>query len=143
MNFNLSQIDSVAVMVIEKAEERSPGDRATVVALDGDLGAGKTTLVAEIGRQLGVADAMQSPTFGIYKRYPTGGGRWKYLVHGDMYRLDSADDIRSLGWDALLADPENLVCVEWPERIAGAVPMDAVRVSLGHAGEESRTIDFI
>lgn len=130
-------------MVIEKAEDRSPGDRATVVALDGDLGAGKTTLVAEIGRQLGVADAMQSPTFGIYKRYQTGGGRWKYLVHGDMYRLDSADDIRNLGWDDLLADPENLICVEWPERIAGAVPGDAVRVALGYAGEESRTIDFI
>jgi tRNA threonylcarbamoyladenosine biosynthesis protein TsaE len=143
MNFNLTEIAQVAVMVLEKAEERQNGDQATVIAFTGNLGAGKTTLIKEIGHQLGVLHDMQSPTFSIYKKYATSGRGWKYLIHGDMYRLDSADDIRKLGWDSLVSDPENLICIEWPEKIIGAVPDDALRVNLDYGAGEVRVIDFI
>jgi tRNA threonylcarbamoyladenosine biosynthesis protein TsaE len=181
MNFNLTEIAQIAVMVLEKAEECQNSDQATVIAFTGNLGAGKTTLIKEIGHQLGVLHDMQSPTFSIYKKYPlekplythyvrtdfrserkspdasgvdpllneervapSGAGRgWKYLIHGDMYRLDSADDIRKLGWDSLVSDPENLICIEWPEKIVGAVPDDALRVNLDYGVGEVRVIDFV
>ena len=179
MEFKLSEIESAARFVIEQARARRSSDHATVIIFSGDLGAGKTTLIQEIGRQLGVAESMQSPTFVIYKRYtvpprllaaiggtptlaalgpisPLEGNRpyeggdnvsevtipWKYLIHGDMYRLESPGEILELGWDDLLVDPGNLICVEWPEKVVEVIPSHALRVVLEHGENEGRKLDI-
>ncbi|MBL8744810.1 MAG: tRNA (adenosine(37)-N6)-threonylcarbamoyltransferase complex ATPase subunit type 1 TsaE [Phycisphaerae bacterium] len=113
------------------------------VALEGELGAGKTRLVQGIARGMGLRGArVNSPTFVLVNMYAGDAGGVS-LVHMDAYRLGGADDLALLGWDRF-ADGSNVVVIEWADRIEVALPGSCVRVKLEHAGEESRriTIDF-
>lgn len=152
MEFSLEQLPQVAEQVIAAAKRSfaaAGGVHATLVTFSGDLGAGKTTLIKEIAKQLGVADDLQSPTYVIYKKYSTPNpSSWKEegdrtVVHADMYRLESSDEILKLGWNELLADPQNILLVEWPEKIADVIPPWAVRVILNHKGLDARSIDIV
>lgn len=120
----------------------SKGETATVIALSGDLGAGKTTLTQELARQLGVTETVISPTFVIMKEYAITRGPYAQLVHIDAYRLESAAELERLGWYDLLRDAKNLILIEWPEKVPEAIPSDAHRVSLQHASDEERSIEF-
>lgn len=112
---------------------------AAALALDGELGAGKTTLAQAIARELGVAAPVQSPTFPICRRYDLApGGRFSAIFHFDLYRLAGAEDLGHVGWAEALAAPRALVVVEWPERAPGAIPGGALWVRLRH-GESPST----
>ena len=104
-----------------------------IVALRGELGAGKTTLVAAIGRSMGVDD-ISSPTFGIIHEHPRPqGGR---LLHVDAYRLGGVDELIDLGWDEWAGDPDTIVCIEWADRIEALLdPRCLLDVKLWHAGD--------
>lgn len=96
----------------------SPPNRALRLHLRGDLGAGKTTLVRGLLRELGVTGAVRSPTYALYELY--AAGRWQ-AVHLDLYRLTDPREVANLG----LADhdePHALWLIEWPERAEGALP---------------------
>ena len=105
-----------------------------VVRLVGDLGAGKTTLVRAVAAGLGVEPGMvSSPTYVIVNQYPTGSAAARErgiveIVHADAYRLGSPEDLDSVGWDRLVEERSlaaragSVMLVEWPERIAGALP---------------------
>lgn len=104
-----------------------------VVALSGDLGAGKTTLTRSIVAALGIDPAIvSSPTFVLINIYPNPGG--PDVAHADAYRLGSAEDLDSLGWERV-ANNDHIVIVEWPERIEGALPESRWRVEIHHAPE--------
>lgn len=115
---------------------------ATIVALSGDLGAGKTTFVQAVARVLGVREPVQSPTFVIMQVYDIidSGTGFTRLVHIDAYRLHGAHDIEVLGWKELAADPHNLIFIEWPEQVAGVVPETAQKVTLEGNGDSRRII---
>ena len=133
MEFSLEQLDTVAENLAADLVSDSRGDRAAVVTFSGDLGAGKTTLIQALAQKLGVTQDLQSPTFVIYKIYHTPSRLpFKHIIHGDMYRLESSDEIRDLGWDQLVLDPENILFIEWPEKIADIVPPWATRITLAH-----------
>lgn len=119
-------------------------NHAVVLALSGDLGAGKTTLTKEIASILGVVEHVSSPTFVIMKLYPLTQNSYgfKKLVHVDAYRLNSSKELFHLGWEELCADTNNLILVEWPECVPECIPDDAIRVVLSHVNEDSRTISF-
>lgn len=126
-------------------------DSATVVALSGELGAGKTAFVKGVAKALGLHEHITSPTFVIMKLYPigkpkasngAGDRRFKKLVHIDAYRLKGEHHLKVLGWEELLRDPGNLICVEWPEQAAGAIPASAIRIALLYSGEHERTISY-
>jgi tRNA threonylcarbamoyladenosine biosynthesis protein TsaE len=99
-----------------------------VVAISGDIGAGKTTLVQAVCRGAGVREAVTSPTYAHVHR--NAGPDWP-VYHLDLYRLDRADDLTNIGWDDLL-DTYALVLVEWPERAGSRMPSTAVVVELQH-----------
>ncbi len=99
----------------------------TVIALEGDLGAGKTTFTQAFAAALGVRRPVTSPTFTLVGEYKLpNGGR---LVHMDLYRLKSATDLDALGFDEYLQSGD-LVCIEWPDRAEGALPPDTLYMRL-------------
>ena len=114
-----------------------PGD---VAALSGTLGAGKTTFVRGVAQALGVdASLVASPTYVVMHEYP---GERMGLIHVDAYRLSSADDVDSLGWDRALRGEVAMV-IEWPDRIADAInDKVTARVTITPTGETSRRIEF-
>lgn len=122
--------------------ELVPGARAKVVALSGDLGAGKTTFVQGIAHALGIEERVTSPTFVIMRLYELSGQKFVRLVHMDAYRLKGKEHLRVLGWDALCADPGNLICIEWPEKIDDAMPVDAVGIRFRYSGGDEREITY-
>ncbi len=108
---------------------RSPnGEEATVVTLSGELGAGKTTFAQGLARALGVEEVVTSPTFVIEKIYQLDNQKFQRFVHIDAYRLNGAHDLEVLGWRELIADPGNLIVLEWPERVPGIIPKSAVKL---------------
>lgn len=100
------------------------------IALVGDLGAGKTTLVAGLVAALGGGEA-QSPTFSLVNEYP--GGRL-VVWHVDLYRIERPAELPELGLDELLGDPRGLVVVEWADKF-DVMPNDHLRLELVHAGD--------
>ena len=123
------------------ARTLTPRETATIVALSGDLGAGKTTFVQEVAREFGVEDQVNSPTFVIEKIYECTEGAYVRLVHIDAYRLKNAHELEVLGWREIAADNGNLILIEWPENVADALLPDVLRVKLAGA-EDERTIQI-
>lgn len=113
----------------------------TVVALNGDLGAGKTCFVRGLARGLRLNPShVSSPTFVIEHRYESLGS--VPLVHIDAYRLGGPADLAAIGWDELLQNGEAIVAVEWAERIRDALPKHHVAVNLAHGPANTRIIDI-
>jgi tRNA threonylcarbamoyladenosine biosynthesis protein TsaE len=138
-NITLKQLPSIAQDLLKKAK-KAKSTTATVIALSGDLGSGKTTLTQELARQLGVKENVISPTFVIMKKYNVIDDTFKYLIHIDAYRLEKSEELLKLGWQNLLEDKNNLIIVEWPENVEGCIPDNACRVQLAHKDENIRTI---
>jgi len=110
----------------------SPG---TVIAYQGDLGAGKTAFTRGVACGLGAKESVTSPTYTIVNEYLSG----KYpLFHFDMYRLASSDDLFDIGWEDYL-DRGGICAVEWSENVADAME-NAIVVTIEKLGEESRRI---
>ena len=117
-------------------------DKAIVVGLFGDLGSGKTTFTQVLGKHLGVGEVMTSPTFVIEKRYDLGGTcGFKKLIHIDAYRLDSGSEILKLNFQEDLNNPDNLILIEWPERVEGAMPADIIKINFKFISEFEREIE--
>ena len=107
----------------------------TVLAYEGDLGAGKTAFTRGLARGLGATDMVTSPTYTIVNEYLSGR---LPLFHFDMYRLASADDLWDIGWDDYL-DRGGVCAVEWSENVKEAMD-DAICVRIEKMGEEIRRI---
>ena len=120
------------------AHELAPG---AVVLLCGDLGAGKTVFSRGFARGLGVVEPVSSPTYTIVQEYALADGR--HLYHMDLYRITDEHAALGFGVDEFLDDPGAISLVEWPERIAGLLPDDAVRVELKHLSAEEREIRIV
>ncbi len=129
-------------IVREFLAERHPA-HATMLGLSGELGSGKTVFVKALAKRLGVSDTVLSPTFVIEKIYKLPPGKpFRHLIHIDAYRIDNEEELRVLGWDELLADPHNLIVIEWPERIKGLLPKDAREIKFKHVNETTREISW-
>jgi tRNA threonylcarbamoyladenosine biosynthesis protein TsaE len=107
---------------------------ATVVCLVGELGAGKTTFTQGFLKGLSAEGPYTSPTFLIMKQYDN-------VYHFDAYRVDSKD-ILSLGWEEIIANPQNIVIIEWADKVRDIIPKRAVWIDFGWVDEEKRKIIF-
>ena len=107
----------------------------TILAYEGDLGAGKTAFTRGLAQGPGATDMVTSPTYTIVNEYLSGR---LPLFHFDMYRLASADDLWDIGWEDYL-DRGGVCAVEWSENVTDAME-GAIRVRIEKTGEESRRI---
>lgn len=135
---DLNRIASNLIRALKKIKRKT----ATIVALYGELGAGKTTFTQEIGKILKIKKNIISPTFVIMKKYPVTDNFFNYLIHIDAYRLESDEELKKLGWEEIIQDEKNLIVIEWPERVEGCLPDDACSIKLGHIDEETRVFEF-
>jgi tRNA threonylcarbamoyladenosine biosynthesis protein TsaE len=113
--------------------------RGDVIALFGDLGAGKTALVKGLARGLGVTQAVTSPTFTLVHEY--SGGRLP-LFHIDLYRLDTVEQALAIGIEDYL-NGMGVTAIEWAEKIEPLLPAHTTRVRIAWLGENARRIEVV
>ena len=116
----------------------SNGKEALVVALQGELGSGKTTFAQGFAQGLGVEDNVLSPTFVIIREYEASGDR--RLFHMDCYRLQNSKDLLELDWEEIVSDPSNIILLEWPERVESLLPKTTIRIQFQPIDETTRRI---
>lgn len=115
------------------AQTLQPGD---FVALDGELGAGKTAFVRGLARGLGIdPHKVASPTFVTMQSYC--GGRIP-LIHIDCWRMKHPAELESIGWDEMLSGSSSVIVVEWASRIAAAIPARHIAVHIAYSGNARR-----
>lgn len=142
-------------------------NKATVVGLYGNLGAGKTTLTQYLAKHFGVEDIVTSPTFVIEKIYELkqsavssqyqGGikinqnlntkyymlnANFTHLIHIDAYRLEKSEELLHLGWNEMISDKNNLILVEWPERVS-SIMSEHIKIKIDHISENEREIEIL
>ena len=130
---NREETEKVAQDLVSKLKSK------TVIALIGNLGAGKTVFVKALAKELGVKENITSPTFVLMKVYNTKDQNIKKLVHVDCYRLDSQEDLIDIGLGDYLEEDNTLVAIEWADKIFN-LPINTIKVTIENKGEEKRKI---
>ena len=109
-----------------------------VIALTGELGVGKTTFVQGFAKGLGIKDKIISPTFVLIRQHKMVDSR--ILYHIDLYRLEGKINIKSLGLEEILSFPDNIVLIEWAEKIKEHLPKSTINISLEKLEGSKRVI---
>jgi tRNA threonylcarbamoyladenosine biosynthesis protein TsaE len=118
-------------------------DTATLITLSGELGAGKTAFVKMIAQALGVEETVNSPTFVLEKIYLLPEGKmFKRLIHIDAYRLEKGDNLSSIGFDEMIKDAQNIIFLEWPEKITSTTLKPDKNISFQVLPDNSRIISY-
>ena len=144
MEFLSKNMEETAKIAEDFAKNLKSGNNsAIVVGLYGELGSGKTTFMKYLAESFGIKEIIQSPTFVIEKIYDPDltGQSFRHLIHIDAYRIENEKEMLNLGWQEIIADPKNLICVEWPERIAKIMPKHII-IKFEHVSETERKISI-
>jgi tRNA threonylcarbamoyladenosine biosynthesis protein TsaE len=119
-------------------------EHATIFALVGDLGSGKTTFTKSFIRALGIKKKILSPTFLIVKRFSLSREcRFRDIFHIDAYRISSQKNIKNIGIKEKFLEPENIILIEWADRVKNILPNDTIWIMFEHGErEKERHITF-
>ena len=112
-------------------------ERSLVIALYGDLGSGKTTFVQGLAKGLGIKRRIISPTFIIVRSYKLGV---RSFFHIDLYRIADEKDIEGLGLEEIMEDPQNIVAIEWAEKMGNLLQKERWNVRFEYLSKEKRRI---
>lgn len=134
MQYTVSSVEETEKVAKILSESLTAGD---VVALFGDLGAGKTHFVSGLAKALGFEGETYSPTFAIINEYL--GGKYP-IYHFDMYRISTWDDLYTTNYDEYLAEGRGILAIEWAENIEGALPDIYHKVEILNTGNNTRNI---
>jgi len=148
MKFKIQQkdINKVTKGLLNKVL-KTKNDKASIIALSGNMGAGKTTLTQDLAKEIGIKEVVVSPTFVIMKIYNVSPSSeyfssFKKMIHIDAYRLESNEDLENIGWSKISRDKDNLIIIEWPENIKEHLDPKSTYVLLEHVDDETRTFEF-
>lgn len=114
--------------------------KAKVLALVGDLGAGKTTFSKTFLHTLGVTQHVQSPTFSIINSYDISFGEFEKVFHMDIYRIEDTKELEVLHIDEIFNNPKNIIVIEWADKIKSIIPEDALWIYFEHQTTETRKV---
>ena len=121
------QSDSTETTEKFAAELAAKLPMGSVLALHGNLGAGKTVFARGFARGLQITEPISSPTFTIVQEYPCAQGMFFHL---DLYRIDNSDSAYAFGIDEFLYDKQGMTLIEWPERIADILPETTIHITI-------------
>lgn len=110
-----------------------------IIALTGDLGAGKTTFVQGFAKGLGIKDKIISPTFVLMREHKIPNTDTVFY-HLDLYRLEEPIDIVNIGLKDLIQNPENIILIEWSEKLGENLPQNATKINIEKLDQASRRI---
>jgi tRNA threonylcarbamoyladenosine biosynthesis protein TsaE len=134
IEYSIDQIDKVAQKFVQDIKKKQ------VITFTGGLGAGKTTFIQAVLRQMGVLGPIASPTFTYFNQYQAAGGRTVY--HFDIYRLKNAQEFEAAGFFDYLYQPESIVFIEWPEIIDALLKNDVCRAKLSVLDDTNRLLEY-
>lgn len=134
------QTQEVGLALAKKIIKNGPQKMAAVLGLKGNLGGGKTTFLQGFSKGLGIKEKILSPTFVILKRFKLEDKNFGNFYHIDCYRLNDSKDILELDLEKIIADPKNIVAIEWPERIKNILPKNAVLINFEFIDKDKREI---
>ena len=129
----LADLDAAAKKVVEAIGNRK------VIALYGQMGAGKTTLIKHICKALDVRDVVNSPSFSLVNEYQRPNG--EPIYHFDFYRINKIEEAFDFGYEEYFFS-NNLCLIEWPEVIEDLIPDDAVKLTIQVLGDGRREIQI-
>ncbi|WP_343329718.1 tRNA (adenosine(37)-N6)-threonylcarbamoyltransferase complex ATPase subunit type 1 TsaE [Polaribacter staleyi] len=131
-NYSLKNLSEVASELIASVENKT-------LLFYGQMGVGKTTLIKEICKQLGVLDTISSPTFSLVNEYQTSKN--ESVFHFDFYRIEDEEEALDMGIEEYF-DNNAWCLVEWPENIENLLPLDAVQIHLSILNDNQRNIQL-
>lgn len=129
LNYKLDQTENVAAKILKQSNSKN-------ILFSGLLGAGKTTLIKELVKQLGVKDQVSSPTFSLVNEYD---GKNASVYHFDFYRIENEEEAYDLGFEDYL-DDFHFIFIEWPEKIPNLWPEHYSLIQIETNGFDSRTL---
>jgi tRNA threonylcarbamoyladenosine biosynthesis protein TsaE len=131
-DYSFEDLSSIATQLISSVENKT-------LLFYGQMGVGKTTLIKEICKQLGVLDNISSPTFSLVNEYKTS--KEETVFHFDFYRIEEEEEALDMGIEEYF-DNNAWCLVEWPENIENLLPLDAVQIHLSILDDEQRNIQL-
>ncbi len=131
-NYSLENLKEIAREVISSANNKT-------LLFYGQMGVGKTTLIKEICKEMGVLDNISSPTFSLVNEYQTSQN--EKVFHFDFYRITQEEEALDMGIEDYLYD-NNWCLIEWPENIENLLPLDAVQIHLSTLENGTRNIQL-
>ncbi len=138
---NSAQTKKIGRMLAEEILKSKKLKRnAFAVALRGDLGSGKTTFLQGFAKGLGVKEKILSPTFVILKEFKITNHKPRKFYHFDCYRIEKPKEISELGFKEILACVDNIVAIEWPEKINKFLPKNVLVLKFEFLDEKTRKI---
>lgn len=138
----IEELGAVAGELLGIWKQNIVSDCPTVVALSGDLGAGKTTFVQLLAKMLMITETVNSPTFVLMKLYETEDSVFEKLVHIDAYRIEDSSEMGPLNFTEIITTPNTLVCIEWAENIADLLPLGTLKVALEATAHSKHKITY-
>ena len=136
------QTRKLGIFFAKRILKTSLGKKALLLGLEGDLGGGKTCFLQGFAKGLGVKEKVLSPTFVLMKRFQIKDSRFKNFFHIDCYRLKSSREILALGFKKIISEPENIVALEWADKIKNILPKKTIWIKFIFAGKNTRRIEI-
>ena len=127
-------------LYLGQAKEIKDRKSAVVLELQGDLGGGKTTFLQGFAKELGIKEKILSPTFVLIKRFSISKKPFKNFYHIDCYRINNVKDIEELGLKDIIINPENIVAIEWSERIKKKLPKLTIIIKFNFINKNKREV---
>jgi len=131
-NYSLEQLAEISKEIIKLSNHK-------ILLFYGEMGVGKTTLIKEIVKQLGVADTVSSPTFSLVNEYLTTQN--KKVFHFDFYRIDTEEEALDIGIEEYFYS-NNWCLIEWPNKVENLLPLKSVTISITTNSNQQRTIEL-
>ncbi|WP_109853015.1 tRNA (adenosine(37)-N6)-threonylcarbamoyltransferase complex ATPase subunit type 1 TsaE [Aquimarina sp. AU58] len=131
IEYTLQDLPDVAEKIISNATSK-------IILFNAEMGVGKTTLIKEICKHLGVEDIISSPTYSLVNEYESNDG---VIYHFDFYRIKEEGEAYQIGFEEYL-DSDAWIFIEWPEKVSGLLPENSISISINLLDNEKRILSF-